>query len=977
MLIATPATAMIQGEKCLVPMLQVSAYLSKDDPNLTTEKVYSEMNERYRLIFDFISQSSISVESQAQPFESGQMVSDADIDAMASQLTSSCSTDSEKAWALYNWIINNIYYDYDYYEGRKATVYRSATDVFKYKYTVCEGYANLYTAMCRSVGVPCRMVIGLSVSAKIANPQELYDKYFSNEITHAWNEIYLDGKWYVVDATWDSGNKYVNGEFKKYTSTNKYYQMDFDEFAKRHMGMSYEGTFTDGVFDYTITKNQITAKNYKGADTNVVVPEGVNVVETLSSNNTNITTVVLPNSLTAIGTSSLKKCTKLKELHIPQTVTTIGGYAFSDCASLQNITLPSNLQSLGNRVFSGCALLESIVIPDKITEIPSAAFYGCTALSSVKLSESIIKIGNSAFSGCTTLSDINIPSKVENIGNSAFKNCVAIKSVTIPDSTTTLSASAFYGCTGLEDVSIGSAITKILKNCFNGCTALKNLHLGSGVTEIGYNSFDGCSALVTVSGGENIKTLRDYAFANCTLLENCDFFNNITWLGPCAFRNCASITSITIPFTYDDISQSSFSGCKSLEKVTIIGDVKYIDNYAFSGCSSLEEINLPSGLETIGKAAFQQCYKLENIGGDIPSSVRSIGEYAFYDCPLCENITIPDGITEIPKSAFYQSVRVKSITIPTSVTAIREFAFCRVNSLNDIYYLGTEEQWNQITIENNNARFLNANIHFLGESHTHSYNSSVTIEPSCTSVGEKTYTCECGDSYTDEIPKLAHTESEWITDTKATCTKVGTKHTECTVCHTQIQTGTIEKLAHSEVAIPAVKATCTSTGLTEGKKCSACGEIITAQTEIPKLAHTESEWKTDSNPTCTKVGTKHTECTVCHTEIKTGTIEKLPHSEVTIPTVKATCTSTGLTEGKKCSACGEVTVKQSTIEKIAHSDANGDNKCDMCMSIIDPTKNCSCNCHKSGFSGLIWKILCFFYKIFGTNRVCGCGAAHY
>ncbi len=43
----------------------------------------------------------------------------------------------------------------------------------------------------------------------------------------------------------------------------------------------------------------------------------------------------------------------------------------------------------------------------------------------------------------------------------------------------------------------------------------------------------------------------------------------------------------------------------------------------------------------------------------------------------------------------------------------------------------------------------------------------------------------------------------------------------------------------------------------------------------------------------------------------------------------------------------------------------------------DPTKDCSCNCHKSGFMGFIWKILRFFYKLFGTNKTCDCGAAHY
>ena len=95
---------------------------------------------------------------------------------------------------------------------------------------------------------------------------------------------------------------------------------------------------------------------------------------------------------------------------------------------------------------------------------------------------------------------------------------------------------------------------------------------------------------------------------------------------------------------------------------------------------------------------------------------------------------------------------------------------------------------------------------------------------------------------------------------------------------------------HTEVTIPGKAPTCTETGLTEGVKCSECGEILVAQ----------------------------------------QVIDKLPHTEVTIPGKAASCTETGLTEGKKCSVCGEITVAQQVIPVLPHSDANGDGKCDQC-----------------------------------------------
>ena len=68
------------------------------------------------------------------------------------------------------------------------------------------------------------------------------------------------------------------------------------------------------------------------------------------------------------------------------------------------------------------------------------------------------------------------------------------------------------------------------------------------------------------------------------------------------------------------------------------------------------------------------------------------------------------------------------------------------------------------------------------EVHEHSYTSSVTTEPTCSTVGTMTYTCECGDTYTEEIPKVEHTPGEWETTKKAALLSDGEKVQKCTVC---------------------------------------------------------------------------------------------------------------------------------------------------------------------------------------------------
>ena len=143
---------------------------------------------------------------------------------------------------------------------------------------------------------------------------------------------------------------------------------------------------------------------------------------------------------------------------------------------------------------------------------------------------------------------------------------------------------------------------------------------------------------------------------------------------------------------------------------------------------------------------------------------------------------------------------------------------------------------------------------------------------------------------------------------------------------------------HTEQIVPAVAATCSSTGLTEGKICSVCGTVLVRQTvvaspkhkqgtqattvraeAVPALGHTEV---TDQRvePTCTKTGlTEGTHCSVCG-EVLTAQKE-IPakgHSEVIDEGTEPTCTKPGLTEGKHCSVCNEVLTAQEEIPAKGH-----------------------------------------------------------
>ena len=190
--------------------------------------------------------------------------------------------------------------------------------------------------------------------------------------------------------------------------------------------------------------------------------------------------------------------------------------------------------------------------------------------------------------------------------------------------------------------------------------------------------------------------------------------------------------------------------------------------------------------------------------------------------------------------------------------------------------------------------------------------------PTCTEPGWIPYkTCtRCDYTTYVEIKKKDHTESDWITDNAATCTKEGTKHIECTECHTVLQTGTIPKTEHTESDwITDVEPTCTKDG-TKHIECTECH--ITLQTgTIAATGHTESDWITDVEPTCTKEGTKHTECTNCHTVFKTSTIPATGHSYSDwIIDVASTCEKAGSMH-KECDRCGAT--ENAAIKALGHN----------------------------------------------------------
>ena len=243
----------------------------------------------------------------------------------------------------------------------------------------------------------------------------------------------------------------------------------------------------------------------------------------------------------------------------------------------------------------------------------------------------------------------------------------------------------------------------------------------------------------------------------------------------------------------------------------------------------------------------------------------------------------------------------------------------------------------------------------------HNYVTVSAKEPTCTEKGNTpgSYCTRCGDGNVKFVDALGHDFKDLTVTKEATCSEEGLKVGGCSRCGEGHVEEVIPKLPHTPVTIPAVEATCSKVGYTEGTKCDVCGEIIKApekvrmldhtwevETEyvaptcttegktvsykcavcgetkggntINKLNHSYSEWVTTKPASCGVTGEKVRRCVNCN-KIETGIIKALNHEFVVVDGVEATCTEDGTTVGSKCKNCGMWEVEPVVIPAPGHS----------------------------------------------------------
>ena len=492
---------------------------------------------------------------------------DAKVNQILQELNVDGKTDVEKVYAIYDYMINHIRYDYKNLDDatymQKYTAYAALVE----NTSVCMGYALAFYRLALACGVDARYIL-------------------SDPMEHAWDIVRVDGQYYYLDATWDEK---VTNDMADLPGS--YFLRGTESWQRIHV---YKGISDPGTLNYgqSLANNGyvVSAADYHdwtlSEDGTLTIPTGIAFLQSDSNNKS-------PFAAIADQVRSIRLTAPIRRLPYA---------AFEGFANAESIVLSDTVEKIGDWSLSGCNSLKSIALPDKVTELPEAMFRDSEALESVKLPAALKEIRRSTFSGCKNLKDVTFGDSLEKIGEHAFYGCESLETAAFPDSLKTIEDGAFFG-SGLKKLTLGANVKTVGSSAFGGGADLEELTILSDKVTFGESA-------IWTSGDLNTLTMP----ASLRITQ-----------GTVSATRIGTLT-LTGPGKMADYTEEQPPFWNSVENVIIEDSVTQLGRYGLAGYF-INHVELPEGITDIPEGFLWNNQSMESVR--LPASVTHIGNKAF------------------------------------------------------------------------------------------------------------------------------------------------------------------------------------------------------------------------------------------------------------------------------------------------------------------------------------------------------------